>query len=384
MKRILMIGAASAALAAAAGSGPQKAAPAAPEIEVAFVLDTTGSMSGLIQAAKEKVWAIANTLATSKPAPQIKLGLIAYRDRGDSYVTKRTDLTDDLDAVYKELMSFQAGGGGDREESVNQALSEAVSKLSWSKNKRAYQVIFLVGDSPPHMNYPDDVKYPETCKQAAAAGLYINCIECGNAADTEQIWRDIASKAEGRFFRVEQSGGVILAGTPFDADLAKLAKDLDGTRIFYGEAETLKRAEARARTADAVYAGASVAAQAQRAAFNGREAGLRNFLGGGKELVDDVANGRVQTANIKEAELPEDLRKLKPAEREELVKKRQAERQAIQKQIDELAAKRQAHLVSELEDAQQKGQSNLDQPIYETIKAQAGKKGIQYQGGPAL
>src|SRR5580765_6465297 len=108
----------------------EKAAkPSAPEIEVAFVLDTTGSMGGLIQAAKEKIWAIANTLATTKPAPHIKLALVAYRDRGDDYVTRRTDLTDDLDVVYKELMGLQAQGGGDGPESVNQALHEAVTKI---------------------------------------------------------------------------------------------------------------------------------------------------------------------------------------------------------------------------------------------------------------
>jgi hypothetical protein len=344
-------------------------------------------MGGMIQAAKEKIWAIANTLASSKPAPHIKLGLVAYRDRGDVYITKRTDLTDDLDAVYKELMLFEAQGGGDTPESVNQALNEAVTKLAWSKNDKAYRVLFLVGDSPPHMDYADDVKYPETCKLAAAAGIYINCIECGAAVDTGKIWQDVAMKAEGRFFRVEQSGGAILAGTPFDADLAKLAKELDNTRIFYGGAESLQQARERAKTADAVYAGASTAAQAQRAVFNGGgggRGGVMNFIGGSKELVDDVANNRVQLATVKEGELPEELQKLKPAEREDLVKSRQAQRQAIQKQIDELAAKRQAHLVEEMKKTALKGQSNLDLPLYDCIKEQAARKGIKYEGGPAL
>lgn len=60
-------------------------------IEVVFVLDTTGSMSGLIQAAKEKVWSIASTMAQADPAPEIKMGLVAYRDRGDEYVTRVVD-----------------------------------------------------------------------------------------------------------------------------------------------------------------------------------------------------------------------------------------------------------------------------------------------------
>jgi len=103
---------------------PAGASPAAPEtaaivqseqpaVEVMFVLDTTGSMSGLIDAAKDKIWSIANTLASADPAPAIRMGLVGYRDRGDAYVTTRTDLSGDLDAVYTQLMQYGADGGGD-------------------------------------------------------------------------------------------------------------------------------------------------------------------------------------------------------------------------------------------------------------------------------
>jgi Mg-chelatase subunit ChlD len=92
------------------------------KIEVVFVLDTTGSMGGLIQAAKEKIWSIATTMSQAQPAPEIRMGLVAYRDRGDSYVTRVVDLSSDLDSMYATLMDFQADGGGDGPESVNQAL----------------------------------------------------------------------------------------------------------------------------------------------------------------------------------------------------------------------------------------------------------------------
>ena len=97
-----------------------------PRIEVVFALDTTSSMSGFIQAAKEKIWSIATTMASAQPAPEIKIGLVAFRDRGDAYVTQVTDLSEDLDSVYAKLMDFKAIGGGDGPESVNQALYDAV------------------------------------------------------------------------------------------------------------------------------------------------------------------------------------------------------------------------------------------------------------------
>src|SRR5438128_9520154 len=137
-----------------------------PQVEVVFCLDTTGSMGGLIDAAKRKIWSICSQIASGKPTPQLRVGLVAYRDRGDAYVTKVFDLTDDLDAVYANLMSLRAEGGGDFPESVNQALHDSVTKVKWGQGKKALKIIFLVGDAPPHMDYKDDVKYPETCKLA--------------------------------------------------------------------------------------------------------------------------------------------------------------------------------------------------------------------------
>src|SRR6266404_5929448 len=96
--------------------------PARPRMEVCFVLDTTGSMSGLIEGAKQKIWSIANEMISAKPTPELRLGLIGYRDRGDEYVVKSFQLTDDIDAIYGQLQAFHAAGGGDTPESVNEAL----------------------------------------------------------------------------------------------------------------------------------------------------------------------------------------------------------------------------------------------------------------------
>jgi Mg-chelatase subunit ChlD len=356
--------------------------PSRPRVEVVFVLDTTGSMSGLIQAAKEKIWAIANTLATTKPAPLIKMGLVGYRDRGDAYITKKTDLTDDLDVVYETLMGFQASGGGDTPESVNQALHEAVTQLEWTKDEGAYRVIFLVGDCPPHMDYNDDVKYPETCKIAAKAGIIINTIQCGTHAPTEPIWTEIADRAEGRYFRVEQSGGAILASTPFDAELAGLSRELEGTRLYYGSKEKLAESREREVVAARIHTDAPVSARAARAVFSASEAGASTFAGA-QELLKDIEEGRVKLTDLKEEELPENLQKMSVAEREKFVAAQAAKREEVQAKIKELATKRQAHIEEQVRKSELKGKQSLDFAIFNCIKEQAGKKGIIYKGGPA-
>ena len=353
-----------------------------PQVEVVFVLDTTGSMGGLIQAAKEKIWAIANTLASTKPAPDIKMGLVGYRDRGDEYVTKLTDLTDDLDAVYEQLMGFKADGGGDTPESVNQALNEAVTKINWSKDGKAYRVIFLVGDCPPHMDYADDVKYAESCKAAATAGITINSIQCGNHGDTQPIWSDIADRAEGRYFRVEQSGGAILAATPFDAELAELSKEFEGTRLYYGDAEVMEEARERKEVAGRISAEAPAAAKASRAVFGTSAAGDR--AASKHDLVAEVATGAVKLEDVKAEELPEEIRKMSPEERNKYLKEQQAKREKVQARIKELADKRQALIEEQIRKSELKGKQSLDFAIFECIQKQAAKKGIIYEGGPAF
>jgi hypothetical protein len=340
-------------------------------------------MSGLIQAAKEKIWAIANTLVSTKPTPEITMGLVGYRDRGDAYVTKRTDLTTDLDAVYRELMGYEAQGGGDGPESVNQALNEAVTKMQWSTDPKVYRVIFLVGDFPPHMDYADDVKYPATCEQAARAGIIINTIQCGSHGPTTPVWQEIALKAEGRYFRVEQSGGAILASTPFDVKLAELAKKLDETRVYYGSADERAAGETKVKVAGAIEAGASESARARRAELMAKPDAASVTFFGDHELNDAVDKGRVKLDEIKEEELPEPMRKMTPAEREAFVKRNIEERKRIQAEINDLAARRQAHIKAEIEKRADRGAGSLSQQVYDTLREQAAKKGIEYTDGPS-
>jgi len=362
----------------AAAQEAERAEPARPRIEVVFVLDTTGSMSGLIQGAKDKIWSIANTLASGRPAPEIKMGLVAYRDRGDEYVTRKTDLTDDLDAVYSDLMELQAQGGGDTPESVNQALHEAVTQIAWSKDDTTYRVIYLVGDCPPHMDYEDDVKYPETCKAAAAAGIIINTIQCGGHGATTPIWREIADRAEGAYFRVEQSGGVVAIATPFDERMAELAAALEGTRIYYGTREEREALAVREVVAAEIRATAPSGAAADRAAFFAGEGGKRSFAGR-QELVTAVADGELKLEELSEDLLPEDMQKMTPEERAAFIQQRLEERERLQQQIAELNARRRAYIEQELRKGGLAEKDSFDKAIFESVREQAAEKGIVYE-----
>src|SRR5512141_1024989 len=102
---------------ASANEAIAKAATGNPVVEVAFVLDTTGSMGGLIEGAKRKIWSIATAIVDANPDAEIRMGLVAYRDIGDDYVTKVFPLTKDIQDLYANLLELKARGGGDWPES---------------------------------------------------------------------------------------------------------------------------------------------------------------------------------------------------------------------------------------------------------------------------
>src|SRR5215212_8305325 len=109
---------------------PSKPAPAVTDkrdtLEMVFVLDTTGSMGGLIDGAKQRIWGIINDVMQKPSKPRVRVGLVAYRDNGDEYVTRVLPITEDLDKAYTTLMDYHADGGGDTPENVRRALADGV------------------------------------------------------------------------------------------------------------------------------------------------------------------------------------------------------------------------------------------------------------------
>jgi len=337
---------------------------------VVFCLDTTGSMGGLIEGAKAKIWAICNQIAGGKPTPDLKVGLVAYRDKGDEYVTKVFDLSDDLDAIHGHLKKFTADGGGDTPEHVNQALFDAVNKIKWSTDKKTLRIIFLVGDAPPHMDYKDDVKYPDSCKKAVEKDILINTIQCGTDPECTKSWKDIAAKAEGSFAAIPQDGGVVAVATPYDGRLAKINAELADTTVAYGGVKMRAATKAKADGAKALKPGEA----ADRAGFGGKSG--KGAAAG--DLIDDLAEKKTELGKLKDAELPEELKKLKTTkEREEYLKKVAAKRTELQKEAAELDRKRSVHITEELK-KKGKDKDSFDLSVLEMLRKQAKKADIGY------
>jgi hypothetical protein len=338
-------------------------------------------MSGLIQAAKEKIWSIASTMASAQQNPDIKMGLVAFRDRGDTYVTRVLDLSEDFDSMYASLMDFRARGGGDGPESVNQALYDAIHKVSWSQDDSVYKVAFLVGDAPPHMDYADDVKYPATLAAAERKGIVVNTIQSGQHPYTRPAWREIASLGNGEYFQVEDSGNAVAVATPFDEQLSKLSAALEETRLYYGDEETRARQDAKLEAGAKLYLSLSPEALARRSAYNATDSGEKNLLGE-SELVDAVTSGRVELDDIAEEELPASLQAMEPEAQMQVITERAERRDQLKQEIKKLAESRD-NFIKEKVAAEGGAGDSLDEKIYRAVKDQAASVGLTYEDDSA-
>jgi len=167
-----------------------RALPATIDVDLAFVLDTTGSMSEEIAAVKSTIQKVASSLSTSNV--RVRMGLVEFKDRTDNLVTRVYPMTNDIGRFSGQVSAIQASGGGDTPEAVNEGLRAGLTQLAWS-DKATLRLAFLVGDAPPHLDYANDVGYEVTMRDAAHRGIQLFTIAASGMDDLGQVvWRQIA------------------------------------------------------------------------------------------------------------------------------------------------------------------------------------------------
>lgn len=343
-------------------------------VEVVFVLDTTGSMGGLIEGAKAKIWHIANEIQNAQTNVEVRMGLIAYRDRGDTYVTKHFPITNDIHSIYADLIEFKAGGGGDHPESVNQALYEAVQQQNWSDAHDTLRIVFLVGDAPPKMNYQDDVKYMQTVKLAKQKDIIINTILAGSDHNTKRVWQEIAQNANGAFSQIAQDGNVTVVSTPYDDEIQQLSIELNTTIIVYGS----QKEKAQVGRVMESMAAAKPAASSDMAAFNAkRDIKSRIFAGKG-DLLQELEMKTETLGTLDNEKLPTIMQNMDADQRAGYVAEMQQKRSEIQAKIDDLSKQRGAFKAEKIAELSDEDKDSFDANLVKIIRKQAATKNIKY------
>jgi hypothetical protein len=343
------------------------------DVDLAICLDTSNSMDGLIHAARQKLWAIVNELAQVRPQPRLRVALYQYGTpslgKGTGYVKQLIPLSDDLDAIYAQLMELNTSGG---QEYVARVVAAASNELKWSTRPDALRMIVVAGNEPATQD--PDLQLKTTCLLTSEKGILINTIFCGHEqAGRSTGWADAARWGQGRYAAIDQDRGTVTIPTPYDPQLIELNVQLNATYVGYGQAGA-QRKELQSRM-DAKASEASPAVAAQRVAAKGQSKLYRNAEW---DLVDGVEEGKVDLAEAKPEDLPESMRNMTPEQREQHVKALAEKRAAIQKQIQDLQAKRDAFRKKEIERQGLDESASFDANLRKAIRAQAADKGMTF------
>ncbi len=344
---------------------PKPAPPPAekPLIQLALLLDTSGSMDGMINQAKAQLWAIVNEFLSAKrdgQKPRLEVALYRYGSpslgQENGYIKQLTPLTEDLDKVSEELFKLTTDGG---DEYCGWVIRTAMDQLKWSTSNRDYKAVFIAGNEAFSQG---PVDFRKICKQAIEKGIIINTIHCSGGEDSH--WKDGAVLADGRFLRISTDQVVVDVETPFDDQIAKLSEDLNGTYIAYGAggAEAARRQEAMDSSSRKLgVANATTRARTKASAY---------YSNAGWDLVDAKEQKAVDLATIKKEDLPEPMREMDTEQRKVYVEGKAKERTALQTQIAELSVKRDA-FVAEKQVELSGNDDTLGNQVRETVKGQA-------------
>ncbi len=365
------------ALAADQEKAQAKPESAAPKIQLAILLDTSGSMDGLINQARTQLWKIVNQLAVAEQngqEPDMQVALYEYGKSSlaqqDGYLRMIVPLTDDLDKISEELFALKTNGG---EEYCGHVIQAATKELKWSPSNDDLKLIFIAGNEAFTQG---SVDYKSACAAAINKGITVNTIFCGpNAEGLKTGWADGAKLADGSYLSIDQNQQVAEIATPFDKQLVELSGQINKTYVTFGSAKKRRAVAGRQLAQDAAAKTAAPAVAAERAEFKG--SGKYRTAG---DLVNALESNQVKLKDLKAEELPEELKKMTLEEREAHVAKLAKEREEIQQKIQKVAQQRKEYIAEQRrKQAADDKADSLDEAIIKAVRDQAGKKQFRFK-----
>ncbi len=341
-------------------------------IKVALLLDTSGSMSGLINQAKAKLWEIVNELSYAKygiKKPDLEIALYEYGNDGLSnekgFIRKVLHFSNDLDEISEKLFSLTTNGG---EEYCGQVIQTSLNELEWGKNKNDLRLIFIAGNEPFTQG---KINYKDAIINAKEKDITINTIFCGEFRNgISGKWQDGATIGGGDYMTINHNKKIIHIVTPFDDEIIILNKKLNKTYIYYGNDGFSKYSNQKIQDSNAESLDEVVIVK--RAISKSS----RLYSNSAWDLVDADKKKKIDYTKIKRQKLPKELQNKSVSEIKIYVKEQAKKRTEIQNKIKELDLKRRKFITKK----QKEGNKNneLDNVMIKAIKRQAKLKNYSW------
>jgi hypothetical protein len=340
-------------------------------VKIALLLDTSNSMDGLINQAKAQLWDIVNEFTHAKCGtdlrPSLQIALYEYGNDNlsshEGYIRQVLGFSKDLDEISEKLFSLTTNGG---EEYCGEVIHTSLKQLDWGKNADDLKMIFIAGNEPFTQGKLD---YKDAALNAKEKDIIVNTIFCGNYEQgISSMWKNGATLTGGEYMAIDHNRQVVHIETPYDDIIIKLNSKLNSTYVSYGAMGRQKKELQSVQDANAAELEEVVVVK--RAVSKSS----RLYQNSSWDLVDAAEEDATVLTQIKEKDLPKELQGKSESEIKNFVKEKKQEREKIQKQIQELNAKREAYIAKN----QKNEKGELENAMLSAIKAQASKKNFTW------
>ena len=329
------------------------------KIQVALLLDTSGSMDGLIEQAKARLWDIVNTLTTLKyngKTPTIEIALYEYGNSGltpeSNYIRQISALSTDLDVISQNLFALTTNGG---DEYCGAVILDATKKMDWGTSQSDMKLIYIAGNEEFNQG---EIAYEKAIQEAREQDIYVNTIFCGDRMEgINTFWKNGADKGSGKFFNINTDEQIAYIETPYDSKISDYNTKMNETYVQYGSLGAEKKQNQVMQDFNASTLSSSAATE--RTVSKSKAV----YANSSWDLVDKVKDDKSAIKQLKKEELPSELKGKSCKGIEQYVSKKAKEREGIQRKIGELAKKRQAYI-----DQQQKKNNNQNDNLGAAIK----------------
>lgn len=313
-------------------------------IKVALLLDTSNSMDGLIDQARAQLWELVNELAEAKcgddAAPALKIALYEYgNDRlhaKEGFIRQVNPFSNDLDEISKNLFALTTNGGN---EYCGRVIQTSLNQLDWGTSTQDLNLIFIAGNEPFDQG---PLSYQDAASYACGKDVTINTIFCGDYnLGVQTKWKDGAVLTKGDYIAINSDRATVHIASPYDTKILKKNEALNRTYVGYGSLASSKMALQSSQDKNAQEYGQANAVK--RAVSKSS----RLYKNSSWDLVDAAEENEQIVTELKQTELPNQLKGKSPKEIASYIASKKKERTQIQEEIATLNAKRKAYVASQ-------------------------------------
>jgi hypothetical protein len=344
-------------------------------IQIALLLDTSSSMSGLIDQARSQLWKIVNELGQGRRTVngnvhgvELEIALYEYGKETlpstSGFIRQVVPFTKDLDQVSEALYALETNGG---DEFCGRVIQQATNELQWSTDKDVLKFIFIAGNE----DFDQGAIAPKTAiADAIVKGIDVQLIHCGSGDET---WQRGASLARSTLINIDQNSVAVQTASPYDDEIEKLSEQLNATYVAYGAHGGQAMQRQKAQDSNAKMSGKS--SSVSRAAVKAKKS---NYNASSWDLVDATDKDMSKVADLKDEELPAEFHGKSTQEKQAILNVKRDERSKISSQIQGLTAQRAKFVEAERAKHKTATDNSFDEAALQSVKKAAISKGYRY------